>query len=125
MQKTLPRVEVYRQARMIFVRQLIDIGRLSINVAAHHIHVKGRLDRLPGVSAPLTPACVHEMFAAIGRIPGISRVNGEFENWKLVDEAGQVWVDTFATQTSTSGVPVGAANTYVFQKLPPDPSPPG
>ncbi len=51
----------------------------------------------------LTPAIIHEMFGAIRRIPGIARVDGNFDNWKLVNEQGQVWVESQVNATSLAG----------------------
>lgn len=103
MQKPLQRVEIYRQARVILVRQLIDIGRLCITVTGHHIHLKGSLHHLPGVTTRLTPATIRDMFSAMRRIPGIARVDGSFDNWKLVDEQGQAWVEVHVHAASLAG----------------------
>lgn len=112
----LPRIEIYRQARVILVRQLIDIGRLSITIMGRHIHLKGSLDRLPGVEAPLTPDVVHEMFAAMKRIPGILRVDADFQNWQLAEEAGQVWVETHVRSAVLPGNSGSLANTFVLKQ---------
>lgn len=112
----LPRIEIYRQARVILVRQLIDIGRLSITIMGRHIHLKGVLERLPGVETPLTPEIVHEMFSSMKRIPGILRVDADFENWQLVDEAGQAWVETHVRNQVMPGVADSLSNTYVLKQ---------
>ena len=84
----LPRIEIYRQVRVVLVRHLIDIGRLSIQISTSHLHLHGSLCRLPGVTAALTPEIVQSIFSELGRIHGIRRVDGDFDNWRQVDEAG-------------------------------------
>jgi hypothetical protein len=88
----LPRTEIYRQVRVVLVRHMIDIGRLSIQISAHHLHLHGSLCRLPGVTAALTPEIVHSIFSELGRVQGIRRADGEFDNWRQVDETGATWV---------------------------------
>jgi hypothetical protein len=88
----LSRVEIYRQVRVVLVRHLVDIGRLSIQISMSHLHLHGSLCRLPGVAATLTPEVVRSIFSELGRIQGIRRADGEFDNWRQVDEAGTIWV---------------------------------
>jgi hypothetical protein len=71
---------------------MIDIGRLSIQISTSHLHLRGSLCRLPGVTVPLNPEIVRSIFSELGRIQGIRRVGGDFDNWRQVDEAGSVWV---------------------------------
>jgi hypothetical protein len=75
------RTEMYRQIRVILVRHLIDIGRLSIHLSASSVHLHGSLARLPGVTSPLTPEMVGMIMSEIGRVEGIRRVVTEFDNW--------------------------------------------
>ncbi|MBN1270495.1 MAG: hypothetical protein JXB04_12975 [Kiritimatiellae bacterium] len=76
------RCEIYRKVRTIFVRHFIDLGRLSIHISMNYVHMHGMLVRLPGVGAELTPAIIDEIFKEIGRIPGVARVDSNFENWE-------------------------------------------
>ena len=96
---SLTRSEIYRLTRVVLVRQMINIGRLSVNVSSYHIHLKGCLARLPGVSSPLTSKCICEMLDEIRRTSGIHQINAERDNWQLTDQDGQVWV---ATESGTS-----------------------
>jgi hypothetical protein len=75
------RTEMYRQIRVILVRHLIDIGRLSIQMSSSSVRLHGTLLRLPGVSAPLAPEMVGSIMSEIGRVEGVKRVIAEFENW--------------------------------------------
>ena len=88
----LPRTEIYRKVRVVLVRHMIDIGRLSIQISTSHLHLRGSLCRLPGVTVLLNPEIVRSIFSELGRIQGIRRVGGDFDNWRQVDEAGSVWV---------------------------------
>jgi hypothetical protein len=88
----LPRTEIYRHVRVVLVRHMIDIGRLSIQISAHHLRLHGSLCRLPGVNAALTQEIVQSIFSELGKIHGIRRADGEFDNWRQVDEAGTSWV---------------------------------
>jgi hypothetical protein len=87
----LQRTEIYRQVRVVLVRHMIDIGRLSIQISMSHLHLRGSLCRLPGVTAALTPEIVQSIFSELGRIQGIRRVEGEFDNWRTVDTHGASW----------------------------------
>lgn len=91
---SLARNEIYRLTRVVLVRQMINLGQLSINVSPYHIHLKGSLARLPGVSSPLTSKCICEMLDEIRRTSGINQINAEFDNWQLTDQDGQVWAKT-------------------------------
>ena len=72
---------MYRQIRVILVRHLIDIGRLSIQMTSSSVRLHGSLLRLPGVTSPLTPETVTTIMGEIGRVDGVRRVMAEFENW--------------------------------------------
>ena len=82
------RADVYRQIRVVLVRHLIDIGRLSIQISAGRIHLHGSLARLSGVETPLSADMVGAIFAELERIKGIKRVDGEFDNWNQSGFAG-------------------------------------
>ena len=101
----LSRVEVYRQVRVVLVRHLIDIGQLSIQISTNRLHLHGSLNRLPGVTAALTPEIVQSIFSELGRIQGIRRVDGDFDNWRQLDEVGASWapIETRKIIPSASG----------------------
>jgi hypothetical protein len=86
------RIEIYRQIRVVLVRHLVDIGRLSIQISTSHLHLHGSLCRLPGVTAALTPEIVQSIFSELGRIQGIRRVDADFDNWRQSDKAGGSWM---------------------------------
>jgi len=85
-------MEIYRQVRVVLVRHLIDIGRLSIQISMQHIRFHGSLCRLPDVTATLTPEIIQSIFSELGRIRGIRRVDSNFDNWRQVEGAGATWV---------------------------------
>lgn len=96
------RMEIFRQVRIILVRQMIDIGRLSIQVSVNHLYLRGTFGSLPGAVA-LTPDVVRAIFAALGRITGVRWVDADFINWRRMDESGGVWVEVPVEATSTVG----------------------
>lgn len=108
----LPRTEIYRQVRVVLVRHLIDIGRLSIQISMSHLHLSGSLCRLPGVTATLTPEIVHSIFSELGRIHGIRRADGKFDNWRQVDEAGTTWAPVETRKIITPGSSSPAASVF-------------
>jgi hypothetical protein len=91
-------MEIYRQVRVVLVRHLIDIGRLSIQISMRNIHLHGSLCRLPGVRHPLTADMVGAIFSELGKIPGIRRVHGDFDNWRTTDELGLRWTPVATRQ---------------------------
>ncbi len=66
---------------MVLVRHFVDIGRLSIQVSAHQIRLVGSLDRLPGVENEMTADTITTIFSELRRLPGVTRVQAEFDNW--------------------------------------------
>jgi hypothetical protein len=105
------RTEMYRQIRVILVRHLIDIGRLSIQMSASSVRLHGSLVRLPGVTSPLTPEMVGTIMSEIGRVDGVRRVISEFDNWTqahgmgawhLVEKASTTTKPTTPTDESAS-----------------------
>jgi hypothetical protein len=98
----LNRMEVFRQVRVVLVRHLIDIGRLSIQLSMSLLRLHGSLCRLPGVTTPLTADVVKSIFSELGRIQGLRRVDGEFDNWRQVDSLGTVWEPVAGKKTGTA-----------------------
>ncbi|MFH0954229.1 MAG: hypothetical protein V1873_07865 [Verrucomicrobiota bacterium] len=84
------RAEVYRQVRVILVRHLIDLGRLTVLISLDSLQIKGSMERLPGVKAALTPDIVTVIFMEMRRIPGIRRVQTKLDNW-LQDDGVGAW----------------------------------
>lgn len=85
------RMEIFRQIRVVLVRHMIDIGRLSIQITMSRVSLCGSLCRLPGVTMELTPSIIRTIFSELGMIHGIRRVEGDFENWKQTDRLGVAW----------------------------------
>ncbi|NCC50811.1 MAG: hypothetical protein EOM20_06290 [Spartobacteria bacterium] len=84
------RLELNRKVRAILVRHWIDLGRISIMVSPGAVRLRGSLCRLPGCETPLSSQIIEAMFRDIRMVQGISRVNGEFDNWKQ-DAPGCLW----------------------------------
>lgn len=104
----IPRTEIYRRIRVVLVRHMIDIGRLSIQISMLHLRLYGSLCRLPGVTTPLTPEMVHAIFGELNRIEGIRRVDADFDNWRQVDEAGTSWVPVEVSGLPPPVAPLGS-----------------
>ena len=92
----LERMEIFRQVRVVLVRHMIDIGRLSIQISMSRVNLSGSLCRLPGVTTDLTPAIIRTMFSELGMIKGIRRVDADFDNWKQLDPLGAAWAPIHA-----------------------------
>ncbi len=105
---SMSRLETYRQVRIVLVRHMIDIGRLSVQISPHHLHLYGTLARLPGVTARLVPDMIMAIMGELGRIPGIRRVEGDFDNWKQ-DPSG-AWVEV-TRRSSGPGVDFGGSDS--------------
>jgi len=88
MTSQLSRVEIYRQVRVVLVRHLIDLGRLTIRISLNHLILYGSLLRLPGCTAKLTPMIVMAIFSELSQVPGIKRVDADLENWRRDDRFG-------------------------------------
>ncbi len=104
------RLETLRQVRVILVRQMIDIGRLSIQLSSTHLLLRGSLCCLPGAGV-LTPDVVKLIFKTLGRVSGVRRVETSFDNWRSCDE-GRVWVEM---QSPTAPVASGSVADHVSQ----------
>ena len=109
------RIEVYRQIRVVLVRHLIDIGRLSIQISTSQLHLHGSLCRLPGVTAALTPEIVQSIFSELGRIHGVRRVDGDFDNWRQTGNTGASWAPVAAKKIITPGSSSSSAGTYIIK----------
>ena len=105
----LERMELYRQIRVVLVRHMIDIGRLSIQISMNRVTLRGSMCRLPGVTTELTSTIIRTIFSELGLIRGIRRVNGEFDNWQQLDELGAAWAPIQAKKIIAP--PTAAANT--------------
>ena len=108
----LTRIEIYRQTRIVLVRHLVDIGRLSIQISTSHLHLHGSLCRLPGVTAALTPEIVQSIFSELGRIQGIRRVDGDFDNWRQSDKVGGSWAPVATRKIITPGSSSSSASVF-------------
>lgn len=78
---SLSRADLYRHVRMVLVRHFVDIGQLSIQVSATQIRLVGSLNRLPGVENEMTADTILTIFSELRRLPGVTRVQAEFDNW--------------------------------------------
>ena len=96
----LERIELYRQARIVLVRHLIDLGHVTIQVAANHLHLRGTLVRLPGVTAALTPDVLQAIMGELARIPGVKRASAELTNWTT--DGGGGWRPVEAPKRSAA-----------------------
>lgn len=75
------RMAINRGVRAILVRHFIDLGRMSIHPSSQGVRLQGTFVRLPGVAAPLTPELMVAIMGEIARVPGVRRVEADFENW--------------------------------------------
>jgi hypothetical protein len=115
------KVEMYRQARAVLVRHLIDLGRLSLRLSPSNLYLRGSLVRLPGVAAKLTPDVVAAIIAELGRVQGIRHVDAQFDNWSFDDRKGG-WKEI--DRHGTPSAPLmggGTEGPGVFNIRPPDP----
>lgn len=84
------KAEMNRKMRAIFVKNWIDLGRMTFSVSAGGvIHINGYLGKLPG-TGDLTPQAVGEMIGEIESIQHVVRVEAEFDNWHRSGFAG-IW----------------------------------
>lgn len=74
-------LEIMRQARKVFVRHWIDLGRISLRSASGTIRVRGSLVRLPGYRDDLVPPVVEAIFKELERVKGGGRVIADLDNW--------------------------------------------
>ena len=74
-------LEIMRQARKVFVRHWIDLGRISVRSVSGTIRVRGSLSRLPGYHDELVPQVVESIFKELERIKGGGRVVADLDNW--------------------------------------------
>ena len=118
----LERIELYRQARIVLVRHLIDLGRVTIQVAASHLHLRGEMVRLPGVTAKLTPDVMQAIMAELGRIPGVRRASAELSNWTTDNGGG--WQPVEATKRAGSDVFIDPTPQTLDLGKPKNPDPP-
>ena len=104
------KLETLRQVRVILVRQMIDIGRISIQLSSSHLILRGSLCCLPGAGV-LTPDVVKLIFKTLGRVSGVRRVEAVFDNWQSRDE-GRFWVEL---QSASPTAAVGSVADHVSQ----------
>ena len=121
----LERMEIYRQVRVVLVRHMIDIGRLFIQISMSRVVLHGSLCRLPGSSAELTPTIIRTIFSEMGMIRGVRRVQGEFDNWRALDDFGAAWAPIQARKIiSTPSLQPGPSNEPIEIDDAPEPSRP-
>jgi len=85
-------MKLYRDVRSVLVRHFVDLGRLSVQISMTGVYLHGSLLRLPGVTSALTPEVVRVIMAELSRVPGVQRVNADFDNWQQ-DRAMGAWVE--------------------------------
>jgi hypothetical protein len=107
------RLETLRQVRVILVRQMIDIGRVSIQLSSGHLLLRGTLCCLPG-AGQLTPDGVMMLMKTLGRVSGVRRVETAFDNWRSCDE-GRVWVELLEPVAPSAGGSVADHVSQVFK----------
>lgn len=81
-------LDINRKARMILVRHWIDLGFISLRSSNGRLTIRGSLAKIFGQKEELTPPAVESMFNDIKRIPGVTRVQTEIENWT---NSGGLW----------------------------------
>lgn len=118
----LERIELYRQARIVLVRHLIDLGHVTIQVAANHLHLRGTLVRLPGVTAALTADVLQAIMGELSRIPGVKRASAELTNWTT--DGGGGWRPVEAQKHSGTDVFIDPTPKTFDLGKPKDPNPP-
>ncbi len=110
---------MYRQVRIVLVRHFIDMGRLTISPGGTSVRLHGSLCRMPGVEAPLTPDVVGVILGEIGRVPGVRRVDVDFDNWQPTDGAGEWRPVAPAPIKKSSGPATADSQTFDLGKTPP------
>lgn len=73
--------EINRKVRGILVKHWIDLGRLSIRSSTNAVFIHGSLVKLTGQSDKLTSPILENLFQEINRVPGVRRVDVNFDNW--------------------------------------------
>ena len=81
-------LEINREIRKVLVRHWIDLGQLSIRSTSGKASIRGEIHRIEGFNEELTSTIVDRMFAEIRRIPAISRINIDIQNW---NNKGGMW----------------------------------
>ena len=87
-------LEINRDIRKVLVRHWIDLGQLSVRSTSGRVSIRGSLRRIEGFNEELTGPIVDRMFADVRRLPAISRVAIELDNWT---NAGGLWKSTHET----------------------------
>ncbi|OGV61186.1 MAG: hypothetical protein A2498_11380 [Lentisphaerae bacterium RIFOXYC12_FULL_60_16] len=103
-------LEVNRQVRKILIRHWIDLGRVLFRSVQGSVTVRGTLERIAGVSEPLTPTIVATIFFELKRAPDVRRLTVDLTNWK--EEAGN-WKRVEASDITPAAPPsTGVGGTY-------------
>lgn len=102
--RTQGELEATRDVRRVMVRHWIDLGRLSIRCQGGRLMLYGLLQRVPGVTEPLTPPIVESIFQQVKRINGVRSVSAHLENWT---NQGGMWrlVEGYAEDKRGSALP--------------------
>ena len=93
-----------RKMRAIFVKNWIDLGRVTFSVSTGGvIHINGYLGKLPG-TGDLTAQMVGDMIGEVENIDKVVRVEAEFDNWQRSGFAG-LWksLEQAKGQTQSTG----------------------
>ena len=78
----VPDMEINLNVRKLFVRNQIDLGWLSHHACRGTVYIHGKLQLLPGLPHPLTPAMVETLFNEIGDTFGVCGLVIELQNWQ-------------------------------------------
>jgi hypothetical protein len=106
-----------REARKVFVKNWIDLGRINLRCTNGSLHVRGTLLKLTGTGDHLSESGVNTLFAELKRVKGLKRIYGNFENWQEMSPG--VWKQS--GQASSDGGPgpttSGQGGTITFKNL--------
>ena len=107
-------LQLVREARKVFVRHWVDLGRLHIRCTNAALSVRGSLQKMPGTGEQLTDSSVGTIFQELKRIRGIKRINATLDDWQELSPG--VWKgsgnggSSSGPETSTGGE--GATITF-------------
>lgn len=102
-------MQLFRDVRAVFVRHLIDLGRIVVQISMGGVHLRGSLARLPGATTPLTPETVQAIINEIRRIRGVKRIVAELDNWS---QAGSL--DAWLPKTPAKHTPKAAHDDRTY-----------
>ena len=76
---------IFRAVKGVLVRHCCDLGLLSIAVNKSMVNVRGSLRRAPGATSELTADLIDNMYDEMRQIPGVPRLDVDFDNWRKAE----------------------------------------